>query len=357
MKKLEKEIARENIEKVFDIKQLESRNLDEKTLISLYTDKEGSDWEYKVHFLSTYVANNYSLSTIKQYLTLFNKSKDLESYYKKDVYDFSETEMKSFLKLLRAKTYNAITSKYSLLKNYIEIAKTDKKGRLTIPTGMLLKAGDLRETIFTYAQDNRYCTRKQIEEGVSKLANPIDKAIFLLLFEGFMGKGYEELTNLRVDAIDLKNRTIKKEDGRIVKISRFTAQVLEDAIYQTHYYRDNSTVKTPLDLTSPYLIKTKLTNASNGEPLKYTGLTRRLDVLKNKMEMPLITAKTIYRSGLVEKVLIFEHENNVSLKIIEVKNLLREWGELREGADFYKIKKILEEEMNKELIESNFDIY
>ncbi len=357
MKKLEKERALENIGKIFDIQQLVNKKMDEKSLLALYTDKEGSDWEYKIYFLSSYVANNYSLSTIKQYLTLFNKSKDLEEYFKKDLYDFSETEMKAFLKLLRAKTYNAITSKYSLLKNYIEIAKSDKKGRVIIPTGMLLKAGDLRETIFTYAQDNRYCTRKELEEGVRKLANPIDQVIFLLLFEGFMGKGYEELTTLRTDEIDLKNRTVKKKDGRLVRVSKFTAQLLEDAIYQTHYYRESSTVKMPLDLSSPYLIKTKLTNSSQGEPLKYTGLTRRLDVLKKRMEMPLLTAKTIYRSGLVERVLIYEHENNVSLKIIEAKNLLREWGELREGADFYKIKKILEEEMKKELAENNFNIY
>lgn len=356
MKKLEKEIALENIEKIFNIKELQNKKIDEKVLVSLYTDKEGSDWEYKIHFLSTYVANNYSSSTIKQYLTLFNKSKEIEEHFKKDMYDFNETEMKAFLKLLRAKSYNAITSKYSLLKNYIEIAKTDKKGRVTVPTGMLLKAGDLRETIFTYAEENRYCTRKEIEEGVKKLANPVDQSIFLLLFEGFMGKEYKDLTTLKVSAIDIKNRTIKKEDGKLVKISSFTAQVLEDAIYQTHYYRENSTVKTPLDLTSPYLIKTKLTSTSNGEPLKYTGLTRRLDVLKNRMEMQLLTAKTIYKSGLVERVLIYEHENNVVLNIAEVKSLLREWGELREGADFYKTKRILQEQMLKELEERGFNI-
>ena len=82
MKKLEKEIALENIEKIFNIKELQNKKIDEKVLVSLYTDKEGSDWEYKIHFLSTYVANNYSSSTIKQYLTLFNKSKEIEEHFK-----------------------------------------------------------------------------------------------------------------------------------------------------------------------------------------------------------------------------------------------------------------------------------
>lgn len=355
--KTKKEIILEEVAKSFNIKDLESKGIKDTMLASLYTDKEGSNWKYKIEFLAGYVANNYSNSTVKQYLTIFNKTKSLEEYYKKDLYDFTASEMRAFLKLLRAKTYNAITSKYSLIKNYIEIAKTDKQGIIDVPSGMLLKAGDLNELIFDYAQENRYCTRTQLEEGVRNIENPIDQAIYLLLFEGIMGKEYEDLRLLKKSDIDLKKREVLRlSTGEKIKISSFTAEVLEEAMYQEHYYRENSTIKTKLDLSSPYLIKTKLTSTSNGEYLKYTGLTRRLDILKDKMGMPLLTAKTVYRSGLIEKVLIFEHENKVELNIKEIKDLMNEWGELKEGADFYKAKKILEKDMLEDLNNRNFEI-
>mgnify|MGYP003369141685 CR=1 FL=1 len=358
-KKLKKEIVFEKVEEYYVRELLKDKGVDDNALITLYNSENyGSDWIYKIKFLTDYVYENYSASIVKQYLTLFKRSKDLEAYYKKDLYDFNEEEMKSYLKILRAKTYNSITSKYSLIKSYIEIAKADNKGLVALPFGMLLRASDLESVIFQYAQENRYCTRNELEQGVKKLANPIDQVIFLLLYEGIMGKQYEDLRLLKVTDVDIKNRiVIRPSDGKEIKISKFTAKCLENAIHQTHYYRaSNTDVKTPLDLTSPYVIKTKLTSTSNGECLKYTGLTRRLDVLKDQMEMPLLTAKTIYKSGLIERILIYEYENNKKLAIKDLKSLLNEWKELKEGGDLYKAKEIVEKQMIPELEEKKYII-
>ena len=346
-----------NKTKIGSIEGLLEKGFKERNIYELYNDKEfGSDWTYKLDFLSTFIYENYSTSMFAQYITIFKKSKDIEEYFKKDLYDFSEDQVLRLLKTFRSKTYNSVTNKYSLIKTYMEIAKGNNKGLVTVPTGMLLTASKIQETICNFAQEIRYCTRTELEEAVEKLTNPADKVIFLLLFEGVAGNRYSDLLNLKVEDVNLEERYLITPSNKRVEFSSYTAKVLKESFEEDTYYKFGNGADYKLDMSSPYVLKGKLTKNSNGNPLKYAGLNRRLDVVKKNMEMETATGGTIYRSGLIERILIEEHKVGKQFTVKETGELLTSWGELKEGGDIRRAIKVAEKSILEDLESRNFII-
>lgn len=325
----------------------------ERQIEAILPEKEdyGSDYNYKLEFLTDYVMKEYNPSLFKQYITLFRNSKEVEAYYKKDLYDFNEDEMKTLLKLFRTKTYNAITTKYSALKMYISYAKSvGHKGIQTPPTSLLLKAKDLEELINDFGFASRYCTRKSLENSLQMLINPSDKVIFMLLFEGVNGKAYSDIINLRSEDIDFDNNELTTQSGKVVKFSEFTKSLLMASIEENVYYiysKSDKGKERCYDLAkSPYIIRMR-----NPEPMKNSGIKTRLDMLKDYMDTPLLTGKTVYQSGVAEKVIKHEMELGVELTPTQIERYLKSINE-KCTVDMVKIVKLIRERM---LEESNKD--
>lgn len=345
--------------KIGSVEELYQMKFKDDNFITLYNDNQyGSDWIFKIDFLSTHIYGNYSWSMFSQYLTIFKKSKEVENYFKKDLCDFSESEMLKLLKTFRARSYSSITNKYSLIKHYMEYAKNHSIGRVSVPSGMLLTATEIKETICDYTRDARYCTREELERGLDKLDNPNDKIPFALLFEGVCGSSYSDLLNVTKNDVCFKTNTIKTPSGRVVKISNHTAQIVKDAIEQTVAVKLGDDRMYKLDTTSPYLLKGKLTVASQGKALKYAGLNRKLDVTKKIMGLDFVTGVTVYASGLAERIVLFAHEyyNDKKMTNKEMEIYLEEHGESKDSSEALRMMEIIGDDIIKELKEKDWDI-
>ena len=83
--------------------------------------------------------------------------------------------------------------------------------------------------------------------------------------------------------------------------------------------------------------------------MKIAGLKRRLDVLKNIMEKPLLTGRTIYLSGLAERIVKYEISINRKLNTREIREFLSDNNETVETGDMLRILKLMREKILKDL--------
>lgn len=126
-----------------------------------------------------------------------------------------------------------------------------------------IKADEIRNLISSEALKNRYCTRNELKKVLSeKLINGSDKAIFILLFEGVMGKEYSELLTLKAHQIDLDNKIINLKN-KIINISNYTKDTILQTINEDVYYKYlgdicSTNESYSLDINSPYLIRLSL---------------------------------------------------------------------------------------------------
>lgn len=83
--------------------------------------------------------------------------------------------------------------------------------------------------------------------------------------------------------------------------------------------------------------------------MKVAGLKRRLDVLKDIMEKPLLTGRTIYLSGLAERIVKHEITINRKLNTREIREFLSDNNETVETGDMLRILKLMREKILKDL--------
>ena len=294
-----------------NMEELEEARISREYIVQIFNEDDfGSDWVFKLDFLVKNIFVNYSASILNIYMNIFKKTKKYETYLKKDVYDFTELEMLNLLKSFKSKSLNSINNRYSLLRTYIEIAKSYDKGNVTAPSSLFIHRDQLKETVNEYAVQERYYTRTELEEKLNILKNPNDKIVFMLIYEGVFGNRFEDLLNLKESDIDLKNNIIHNLNGVDIRVSDYTIKIIRECSEQEVGFSlnsDNTGRTYKIDTSSPYVIKGKKTLASNGLPLKYAGLGRKLDVVKKSIDMTLVTAKTLLRSGMMERMLLTEH--------------------------------------------------
>lgn len=322
-------------------------------MTSLKNNLKYGNINFKEHFIEE-IGKKYSDTMKLQYVNIFKNVLEFEEHvFKKDLYDFTKDEIKNALKAFNAKTYNSITSKYSLIKKYIKYAEEMKIKRCVM--NFSIKADEIRNLICDEDLKNRYCTRNELKEVLSeKLINSSDKAIFILLFEGVMGKAYSELLTLKTHQIDLNNKIINLKN-KIINISNYTKDILLQTINEDVYYKYigdicNTNESYTLDTTSPYLIRLRpKRNQPYAQPMKVAGLKRRLDVLKNIMEKPLLTGRTIYLSGLAERIVKHEIAMKKKLNTREIKEFLKNNNETVETGDMLRILKLMREKILKDL--------
>lgn len=322
-------------------------------MTSLKNNFKYANSNFKEHFIAE-IEKKYSNTMKLQYINIFKNVLELEErVFKKDLYDFTKDEIKNALKNFNAKTYNSITSKYSLIKKYIQYAEemNIKKGVMNFS----IKANEIRNLISSEALKNRYCTRNELKKVLSeKLINGSDKAIFILLFEGVMGKEYSELLTLKTHQIDLDNKIINLKN-KIINISNYTKDTILQTINEDVYYKYlgdicSTNESYALDINSPYLIRLRpKKNQLTPQPMKVAGLKRRLDVLKDIMEKPLLTGRTIYLSGLAERIVKHEITINKKLNTREIREFLSDNSETVETGDMLRILKLMREKILKDL--------
>lgn len=292
--------------------------------------------------------NKLSDSVIKSYNMLFKKILPLEDKLGKDLKDFNYEDLLQLLPYIKSTSYQSINVKWTLLKKYMEHNNNLNYTKIT------------QDNLKQYIEEKilRYVTREQLLNAVNNcLDNAQDKAIVMLLFEGVMGKGYSDLVTLKTEDIDFENNLIRLEDRTIYIHDEETMKILDATRLQKVYekFSIGTAIATTgdasydLNTKSDYLIKTKPSakNHNGLDHLKESGIKSRLDKIINTLDMEGLTGLSIYHSGIMEKILKIEKENNITFNISDIGEQLKNLNVKRiEPLSFYRGMKQLKSQNN-----------
>lgn len=153
-----------------------------------------------------------------------------------------------------------------------------------------------------------YITEKQLKEGLIKLDNAQDKFAIMLLYKDLCGKNpINDLATLKSSDVDFEKNIINIAD-RQVKMDEEFSKITKEAINQTVYYTQTMTANTseefPLNSSSEYIIKTKMSSKTkNGtEAIRYSSLRSRFYNIGAKAGLDCLPS-TLKTSGIINELL------------------------------------------------------
>lgn len=259
--------------------------------------------EVKENFLKSQSPNSY-----KVYHRVLTKIAVSERFYDKDVSSFIPEEYTELLHSLNASSPNSIATQHSVIHNYIKFAVENggaSPNRLVDNVAAMFTNEELEQFIRADARENQILTSDELDEFVAFCYNEQDAALIQALREGIKGTGGEELINLKIQDININERTVNLHsvDGdRTLKVDYETIKLLLEAHRQDKYWRKNgeSTSKKSKHL---YLSPTDHIFKPTGqrlEPVNYQILRRRLKTLADWHGNSFLNVTNVWMSGAAE---------------------------------------------------------
>ncbi|UUV47094.1 site-specific tyrosine recombinase [Bacillus phage vB_BanS-Thrax5] len=258
-------------------------------------------------------------STAKSYKRIFEYAKPHEESLDKELRFFSLEEMETVLYGFKANTRNTVETYGRIISSYLNWCVEHGYTKNNV-----LK--ELKPTDFEKYLTNmeKYMTEKQLTRYEDRCVNAQDSVILRLSFIGVGGKQMSEIRNLKKSDIDWANgrihltNTLKEDDNgfplkytqRYLEVDERTLDILQEAIDQKEYEKKNGQMDenehvgrfTNL-IDNDYVIRASITNLKDGDninkPADKFVIYRRLDVIKETLHIPTLTAKYIQRSGMV----------------------------------------------------------
>lgn len=203
----------------------------------------------------------------------------------------------------------------------------------------------------------RYYTKEEIRKICDLLINPQDRFIIYGLFCGIYGKEYSELLMLQDKDIDLENRKIYLQSGKIIEIDDYLYDILLDTLDKTYgsvYYMyiislfdSGAYTEYDLNMDSPYIIKMKPSQKNNNglAPMSPSGIQRRLRRLAQAINIGQVEDKPkfnfggtdLFRSGLMSEMNELEKKEGIVWTVKKIK----EWTKERDlGVQAFEIYRI-----------------
>lgn len=249
-------------------------------------------------------------SVAKQAKILFKKSSGTEEQLNKDLANFNTNDLDNLLNSFGFTTQASANASLTVIRQYILWAT--KKG---YRSNNISPFDDMpADYIKKYVKPNfdKFLSKQQYFEIVDNLYNAQDKAFMILIWYGVNGKGYQEISNLKIEDIDFENWIIRVPDvcgnPRNIYIEEEHAKILEEAAKQTEYYKANgeyselaSRGKETADLIETgYLIKPSDTNLKEIGAVSNGVLLNKIKLLKTYFpELRYVTLKSLQASRFI----------------------------------------------------------
>ncbi|STO12768.1 site-specific tyrosine recombinase XerD [[Flavobacterium] thermophilum] len=264
--------------------------------------------EIKESFLQYLIdEEGYTEETVHVFRFVFYKSYDVEDILQKDMYDFNMSELKQVLLNANKSTLNSVRSFASMMKKYIDWAIRIGLTNSNINPMDMFTAKDYEECIDK--SKKLFISEDELIEIEDQLVNYQDKVILRLLFEGANGYEVSELINLKKYDVDYTNKRLRlyddKNGERFITVSDRCLDIIEKAINEKVYYARNGEKESKHGKSEyPYyetdhIIKNVLTGRTRGEADKNV-IYRRMYMIKELFDMPYLTIKNIWRSGMIK---------------------------------------------------------
>lgn len=226
---------------------------------------------------------------------LFEKTEEFEKDKGKDLYDFNKKDLIEFFRFQATNSMQQLIMLSSRIRTYIRFALNEN----------LVKDGQDHiseidyDTLISCLCEKKIYTREEILHRINLIANDMDKFIILAVFEGIVGKDYEDLAHLKLS--DFYNGEVHIKDKHF-KVSEELISLAKTTDEQEEYV-DIRDRKYKYDLSEKYIIKSFVN--------RKLGLRRRgkriyqkfYNNIREEMRLPsTIALKDIYLSGMIDQI-------------------------------------------------------
>lgn len=150
---------------------------------------------------------------------VFEKVYPFEKQKNKDLCEFTTPEIIEFYKFLDVASleslivYNVNLVKYGQWAMNNNLLSDNQNHFSELDNDVLfscVNANKLENSVFNL---------EEFKDIIYSIKNDQDKFVFFCLFEGIKGKNYEDIINMKLSDIDMKNKTVKLHSGRTVSVS------------------------------------------------------------------------------------------------------------------------------------------
>lgn len=214
---------------------------------------------------------------------IFNKSESFEEELQKDICQFTTSEILDFYKVLNVRSLDSLLNYHS---QYLSYGSWCMQQSL-IPDGINhfneLNLDILKNCVNKAAMEDSIITEEQLYEILSKLINPRDQFVLIMLFETGKSTNQENIFYAKLSDINEETKTMKLHDGREVNISYRLIGIAENASKDSYYEIYNPSPNAP----SP-----RRPLEDNGYIFKDTTSARSADVIQrmNRLNRSMSTA-------------------------------------------------------------------
>lgn len=172
-----------------------------------------------------------------------------------------------------------------------------------------LKASDFVENV--KFNPGKYLDQNEVKKICKAIENPQDKFIVYALWNGIMGKDYQNLINIKVSDV-AEDFTHIMVNGRRFECDDYMQSILEVLSDTDTYYSENGKgdVSYKFNMKCPYLIKNKprKDNDNGMNPVPSTIIKIKLQKLSKELEDEgvKLTGKSLQYSGLMFEMFLKE---------------------------------------------------
>ena len=279
--------------------------------------------EIKESFLQYLIdEEGYTDETVHVFRFVFYKSYDVEDILQKDMYDFNMSELKQVLLNANKSTLNSVRAFASMMKKYIDWAIRTGLTNSNINPMDMFTTKDYEECIDK--SKKLFISEDELIDIEDQLVNYQDKVILRLLFEGANGYEVSELINLKKYDVNYEKKQLRlyddKNGERFIVVSDRCLDIIEKAINEKVYYARNGEKESKHGKSEyPYyetdhIIKNVLTGRTRGEADKNV-VYRRMYMIKEIFDMPYLTIKNVWRSGMIKMAVdLYKEEGELTNK-------------------------------------------
>lgn len=276
------------------------------------------DVQFKELFLEE-VALNYNNKQTKamlNQLTIFLNNEMLNLYedvlYKKDLYDFTTEELKTFLKALNKPNKQTLATEFSLMNKYLLHAIKKKVSKFNTTQTLGISKADFSDLIQEDKEREKYFTKKYLKEALNRREKngdyviPLyqDKAIYVLIYNGILGKELNDLATFKKEDFSLNKRCLYFK-GEVIELEDWEADILQNAIDEKEYFDENNNRNKDSYkfIDSPFLLKRKQNRDGGKTPLSVQMINKRIKDCNIKLGTLRWSATNIYSSGIANRLL------------------------------------------------------
>lgn len=247
--------------------------------------------QQKIHFLKIKKAERMNY-------TLFNRSKETEEHYQKDLSEFNLEQIEDLLFSIKCSSVKLLKIIIAFYKEYTDFC-TVNNYRIGINYYELIPTTQeyLERYIDKDIRDNRYMYPNELENILDAyMESDSLKFFFRALWEGF---DMDNIILLKPSDVNFENSTMNiiNRKGNIIGnryISKTLLSYIKETINETEYVSMGSTAKTAPLINNGYILKTTARKKSiEGEPIKKMTLYQRYNVAIEYMDKPYLKIANI----------------------------------------------------------------